>query len=717
MKDKMTLYFEKSREAAKNPPENTFDYDRHRLALNEYKNLEQWEKYARSMAGAILNQPVYIWPEDQIFGHVYYNNAKAVEQKDPDLDEISAYHDRAKAMIPGLMELREYQLFCSGSQGHIAWDWNYILKQGTTGLRRRCQQGLLRKKDEESRQFYQGVLILLDALEGWSLKHAEQLELMGRAEEADRCRRVPMEPAKTFREAVQSFFMQYIVVMKENPFGGNSPGRLDYYLWPYLEADLAAGRCTMEEARELIDELMIRIDERIYANDMWVESVVVGGSYPNGASAINPLSYMMIESTMKYDIVHPAIYVRLPDQVPEDFSHLCARYLMSGSNRAQILGDRNVINALVHNGVSESDAVDYYCGGCMEVGVQGRTSDFLFTGFQNLPKLLELFMTDGKCLKTGKRMEAVHGRSLTEYEDFETFYADFIGETRRICHLNFEYQDILSEGVEKQRPAYLISSMVEDCLARGQNMHGGGARYHDYGAAVLGMPNTADSLYAIKKAVFDDKICTAEEMLAALEADFEGYELLRRKLLAIPKYGQENAEADDMARRVFSDMGEIYESYVNRFGGNGKLVILSFVWAPVAGEILGATPDGRRAGFTVAQGVTPQGMAMTKGITAAINSCTSMPFEVFCGGASTMWDIDSSWASEPLVEALFTTFFDRGGHIFQGNTTDVETLRKAQEHPEDYGEVIVRVGGFSARFVSLNKQLQDDIINRIRHSA
>ena len=171
-----------------------------------------------------------------------------------------------------------------------------------------------------------------------------------------------------------------------------------------------------------------------------------------------------------------------------------------------------------------------------------------------------------------------------------------------------------------------------------------------------------------------------------------------------------------MAARICRDLGKIYSSYVNRFGGNGKLVMLTFVWAPTAGALLGATPDGRRAGVPIAHSVTPQSMSMTKGITAAINSCSSLPFECFSGGASTMWDLDPSIVRPEIVSSLFMTFFRQGGQIFQGNVTDVEELRRALDAPEQYRHLIVRVGGYSARFVDLNRALQEDIINRMRHS-
>lgn len=411
------------------------------------------------------------------------------------------------------------------------------------------------------------------------------------------------------------------------------------------------------------------------------------------------------------------MYGRIPNDPPREYVELLTDYVINGKNRAQLICDEAAIKALVKNGVTETDAADYYCGGCMEIGVQGRTSDFLFTGYQNIAKMLELCMTGGYCLTGKRQLEYVKHAPITEFETFEDFYASFIAQTKTWLIRNLDYQDKLSEYVEKSRPSYLISAMVDDCLSRGRNMHGGGARYHDYGSALVAVPNAADALTAIKIAVYEKKYCTAAELLDAMKANFEGYEKLRAKLLSIPKYGQENVEADAMASRLCVDLNKIYSSYVNRFGGNGKLVMLTFVWAPVAGAILGATPDGRLAGVPIAHSMTPQSMAMTKGITVAMNSCTTLPFELFNGGASTMWDLEPSFATTEIVSSLFMTFFEKGGQIFQGNMTDVEELKKALKNPEQYRHLIVRVGGYSARFVNLNRALQEEVINRLRHDC
>lgn len=720
--ERMKAIFTASRERAKNPPEDTFKYDLHKFAITRYANLPKWEKQARAMADAIVAQDVLIDPTDRIIGRVFYGKSRNVEQIDPDVawdsNDVRSIRTVKRTEDPAYAELCDYNLANWGTPGHVAWDWNVILTQGTDGLRRRVTEALdFRANDEKSREFYLGILILLDAVEAWNERHIAELQRLGMTEMAEICRRVPKYPARSFKEAVQSYFFQHIIVMKENPYGGNSPGRLDYYLWPFLERDLASGAITEDEAQDLVEELMIRIDERLYYKDTWGESVVVGGSHPNGSSAVNPLSYMMVRGFMKYDITHPYFYIRLPKYPPADFLRLTADYVINGGNRAQIINDDAIIQALVRNGVSLSDAADYYCGGCMEVGVQGRTSDFLFTGYQSLPKMLELCVTGGYCLVKKKQLEYFTPRPLSSFDNFEDFYASFVDETRRASLACLEYLDVLSANTEENRPSYLLSSMVDDCIARGRNMHGGGARYHDYGLSVIGIPNVADSLCAIKYAVFDRKICTADELVTALRDNFEGHGELRRALLSAPKYGSDNSEGDEMAARISRDVAEIYRSYTNRHGGNGKLVQLSFIWSPEAGARLGASPDGRLAGVPVAQSVTPQSASMTEGITAAMNSCVKLPFDLFAGGASTMWDLSPEFAKPEIVEALIRSLFAGGAHFFQGNVTDVDTLRRAQEHPDDYEHLIVRVGGFSARFIWLNRGVQDDIINRLRHAG
>lgn len=713
-KERLDRLYKDSLERGQNFPRNTFVKDYHSFALNEYKDLPRGERIARSMAAAIMKMPVIIYDDDRIIGRVYHLNSDKGTARDPELLEYTPAD--CEEYYPGYNELMNYQLVGFNAPGHIAWDWNLILRYGTEGIKERARLGMGRDADEKALEFYRGVIIMVEALEKWNDLHVQELRRRGFDELAEICERVPRYPARNFREAVQSFFMQHIIVMRENAFGGNSPGRLDYYLWPYLEADLAEGTCTLDDARELICELFFRIDERIHPYDKWVEALAVGGSHPNGTSAVNPLTYIMIEESMKYNLTHPSVYVRYPKNPPKDFTELCAKYVKSGNNRAQLLCDESITNALVQNGVPYYDAVDYYCGGCMEIGIQGKTADYLWTGWQSIGKFVELSATGGYCLTTKKQVNGYRAKPLTEYADFEDFYCDFMKEFRRITYIYFGWQDKMSESTAAARPSYLISSMIDSCMLKGRNMHDGGAKYYDYGAGVLGLANAADCLTAIKKAVFEQKLCTASELIEAMKANYEGYEELRARLVALPKYGREDSEGDAMMNRLIKDVADVYRSYRNRFGGTCKLVILTFVMAVPAGKLLGAGADGRLAGVPISHGVTPAGRSMTRGITAALNSCAAIPFEVFAGGASSMWDIDESFASEPVIEALVKSFFDQGGQIFQGNATDVRELIRAKNNPDGYYNLIVRVGGYSERFVTLSPELQDEVIARIRHT-
>jgi len=699
-------------------PDNRYAVYLQEAALNKYAGLPKWEKIARASYEAMVRQEIFIEPYDRIIGRVFWCSSIQAKQTDPDLDFMEKPARQVESEIPYYDEMWQNQFFSRyAARGHITWRWDWILKYGVSGLREKYTELLANPKDEKACEFYQGVLILLNSITDWNRKHIEKLKEMNMPEMAALCERVPEYPARTFHEAVQSFYMQYLAVMSENPYGGNGPGRLDYFLWPYLKADLENGTCTLQEARELVDELFLRFDESVHIHDGWGTTVSVGGTGADGKSSVTPLTYIMTESFMDLNVTHPYFYLRVPKDAEPEYLQLCAYYLKKGHNRAQILNDEAIMKAMINSGVSAEDAIDYCCGGCMEISPHGRNCDYLYQGWHNIPKFVELAITGGKCLITGKKLHSTRFKGLTAHTDFETFYQEVTAEIARFIGIFFHVQDIFSKEAAVSRPAYLISSMIEDCAKNGRNMHDGGARYHYYATSPLAMANAADALFAVKKAVFEDKICTAEELIQALELNFEGKEALRLRLSHIPKYGQQNPEADAFAARFMHSVCDAYEKTKVRFGGKAMPMILNFVFGPIAAELLGATADGNHAKKLVAHGVTPQSAAMTEGITAAIGSSLQMPWERFWGGATTMWDFDPKWASEEVIGAVLQTFLKGGGQIFQGNTTEVEELMEAQKHPEDYGHLIVRVGGFSARFTQLDPALQTDIITRYRHAG
>ena len=695
-------------------------------AHDRYADLPWRLRQARARADALADMPVYLFPDERLVGMVYHCGPIPEVENPTDYARFGA--ERVREALPENEELIAFGICRDGAMpGHITWHWDWILEKGVLGLLDEYREAVGTARDDVARAFYEGVILSLEALLRWNDRHVEALrEELGVAQDEETvrlrslielCERVPAHRARTFHEAVQSFYFQHLAVMRESPYGGNGPGRLDTLLWPYLEQDIDSGAITMEDARELIDELFIRIEERVQDRDGWVEAVVVGGSHSDGSSSVNPLSYMMVESIIDLDQTHPTIYMRMPEDSPPEWVELAGRYLLEGKNRAQILNDPAITEGLRGYGLTAEDASMYTCGGCMEVTPQGMNSDLLFSGWHNVAKTVELALTGGVCLKTRERWDAAGLAPLAAHDSFETLYEAFEGELRRELKILFSRYDFYSEAMAEHRPLYLMSSMTADCLERGRELHDGGARYHHYGSSPLGIPNAADALYAAKHAVFDEGICTAEELLEALRSDFEGQEALRLRLRALPKYGQQHAEADAMMARVLSSVCEIYSSHRNRLSGRVKPVVLTFVWAPMAGAALGATADGQHAGTPVAHGLTPQKAGLSEGITSAIGSCTGLPLSKVSGGASTMWDLDHQWIRPVVAEHLLTTFLELGGHIFQGNTTDVEELVRAREDPRSHPNLLVRVGGYSARFVSLAPELQEEIITRHRHST
>jgi pyruvate-formate lyase len=718
MNERLQRLHAAARERGRAPHESPKEANITHAFFELHADLPLPERQARSLVHGLLNEPIVYDDNETIAGQVFQACPGAgdpfLNGGDSRWDDFSVAGMGPKMVAERLPDHALYgRHFSDGAApGHIGWDWRMVLELGLEGLRELHAQALDKARDERNREYHQCTLIALDG----ALAFADQLAAGASAELRSHCEHVPRRPSESFREAVQAFWTQYIAVMFENPYGGNGPGLVDRFLWPYLERDLEAGAITLDEARDVVRELLIKLDERIHPADGWVEAICVGGRGADGKGAENPLSYMIIETIMELNQTHPSIYVRLRDDAPEDFRRLAIEYLLRSGNRGQIYGDDRVIEALVAAGHTPEDAREWMAGGCMEVSSQARNCDFNFTFVHNFAWTLEALLYGGTLPHSRQRVAPLE-RDLAAYGSFDDLFAAFETELRRELKLVFDRLNIYFEAYARYRPQFLISSLIHDCLERGRTMNDGGARYADFSGSGLAIPNVADSLIALKHAVYDEGFCTAEEMLAALRADFEGYEALRARLLALPKFGQDNAEADAMANRVLRIYTDAANSHVTPHGGRVRPLVLGFVWVVQIGQLTGALPDGRKAGQPLAHGLAPQGGSATFGLTAAINSATSLDLQEVGGGASMMWDLDSAWATPQTVEPILQTFIAQGGHIFQGNMTDVERLLAACERPEQHRDVMVRVGGYSARFVTLSPEMQEEIIQRHRYSG
>jgi pyruvate-formate lyase len=696
------------------------------------------KRLAWSWAYALAHEPIHMEDDDFLVGQIYFAPTinRQEEPRWAEFDYGPRYDERIKKDLPEIFPILGYERpgaelssqswispYYGGSTGHIGWHWDWIVKDGVEGMFERLDAAMP-NVDARGREVLEAMRISLQGLLDMNAAHRQVLEARLAsagdakavlAEKLEICRQVPLRGARNFREAVQAYHISYLATWFEN--GGNGAGRLDYHLWPYLERDLASGKETLESARLLVDELFVRIHERyLWSMEGAVETIVVAGSHPDGSSAANPLSKIMVESIGSLQLGHPAVYIRLPEKAPEWLLELASAHLVQGHNLGQVNNDKTVVEAMTRDGhVAREHAYMYMCGGCMEASPQGMNGDLNFADFFSVAKVLEYVLTGGVCMMSGKRLFPHLKKTLADYACFEELYTAFRLELERCLLVSFKKIDISAECMRQYRLSTMLSCQIEDCIARGRIINDGGAVYEDYGSAPLGMPNAGDTLHAIKAAVFNGRFVSGDELLEVLARNFEGNEALRRRLLALPKFGQGNLEADAMVKRVVDDVCAVFESYTNVCGGKIRPMIMTSGLAPVFGARLGATADGRLAGTPIAHGITPGSSAMTEGITTAMNSAVRLPLERFSGGASHMWDLDPQFATPEVVDGLLRTFFTAGGQMFQGNMTDVEVLRKAQGKPEDYPNLMVRVGGYSDKFTKLGRASQDELINRIRH--
>ncbi|MCE5258926.1 MAG: hypothetical protein LLG44_07710 [Chloroflexi bacterium] len=722
--ERIKRFQQASRVRAASPPASPRIASMDAAFFERYAKRPFWERYARSLAAALVAEPVYLLPDEHLVGMLYQIGPQA---------GLDGEHTARWQPYSALEDIRirqqaesEPYLRPGASQGHIGWHWEWVLQRGIEGIMTELNAYLMRSRDIRARRLYRGALMMWRAVLDWNDRHihalqekaakAEGLEQKRLEELIGLCRRVPRHPATSFREAVQSFNLQHLALMYENPYGGNGPGRMDQLLWPYLQRDLARDAITWEDTRELIDELLIRFDERLYLGDGWVEAVTVGGSLPDGASTVNPLSYLIVQSIMELDQTHPSIYVRLSRSSPDSFIDLTSRYLLDGRNRAQVYNDDVCLPAIQSGAVAPADAAQFMAGGCMEPSAQGKASDLNFSYVHSVAKTLELVLNGGIDLQTGEKRIALD-KNLADYPTFEALFEAFREELLREYQVITRGLDISSESLARYRPCYLLSSLVEDCLARGREQQDGGARYHDYGYAPLGITSAADSLHAIQRAVYQERTVTPEELLTALRSNYRAAEPLRALLNRIPRFGQDDAEADAMASRVLGAVCEAASSQRTRFGGRLKPMVFNFVWTPGYSAELGAAADGSRAGSMLGHGLTPRRIAMGQGITVAMSSSLKLNCSTLIGIGTTMWDVDERWITPALMKSLLQAFFAGGGMVMQGNTTSVRDLQEALNHPERYQHLIVRVGGFSARFVGLERALQDEIVQRYRHAG
>lgn len=534
------------------------------------------------------------------------------------------------------------------SQGHICPNTKKWLELGPAGIRKEAQE-YLEKADEARKSFYQSVIISMEGasafIERYGVLADKLYQETGRenlAETARVCHKLAAEPPKTYQEAVQAVWFLYVILQMEGNASSFSPGRMDQYLYPYYEHSRREGM-TLEDALEITECLWLKFNQLVYLRNSNSAryfagfpigfNVALGGQKEDGSDASNELSYLFLQAQSHLLLPQPNLSLRIYKDSPAELLEAASRVIGQGSGMPQVFNDEAVVPALMAHGVSHKDAMNYAIVGCVELTTHGNALAWSDAAMFNLLKALELTLNHGVDMLTGEKTGLDLG-ALTTYETFEeleTAYAkqiDYFSDRMAECVSQVEKMH------EKLLPTPFLSAVIDDCLARGRDVTQGGAHYNFAGVQAIQAANLADSLAAIKALVYDEKKLSREELLHALQTDYEDAPLIRAMLLnKAPKYGNDVDWVDALGVKWVNYFADGLKKYKNGRGGIYQMGLYTVSAHVPMGQNVGASADGRRAKDPLADGgVSAMYGRDTNGPTALLQSVAKLPFEKASNG-------------------------------------------------------------------------------------
>jgi choline trimethylamine-lyase len=590
--------------------------------------------------------------------------------------------------------------------------------------------------------FLEAVIICCDAVVRFSERYAAHAASLAAVESspqrrseleaiANGCTRVPAHPPRTFREALQSvWFVIAAAMLEENQQSIGSPGRVDQYLLPYLRRDVDDGRLSMEDARELMCSFLMKFAEtpwllseggaKYYAGYTTFSNVCVGGQKREGGDATNELTYLVIDCIKALRMHQPSLSVRIHNGSPTAYLRKVVDLIKAGLGFPACHFDDASIKMLLAKGVSPEDARDYTVMGCVEPSIVGKMSQWTTACYVSLPLAIEFAMTNGRHLLSGERL----GLETGDPAGFET-YAEFEAAVeRQLCHLAAASGSIsvLSQRAHRDyMPKPFVSCLMEGCVESGRDLMDGGAVYNwGPGLVWVGLADYANSMAAVKELVYEHGFTTIDELAEALGSDFVGHDDLRHACLRVPKYGNDDDTVDCFARDAVAFVAKTMGELRGLYGPMGAAGITASANTP-QGLGVGALPSGRLAGTPLADGVSPSQGTDRRGPTAAIKSADKINQEAWNIGLLQNMKFEPSMFGgedgDGNLIALLRTHSQLGGAHIQFNYVSRSELLEAQVHPEEHASLMVRVAGYSAYFVDLCKEIQDDIINRTAQAS
>lgn len=680
----------------------------------------------------------------------YWKNKTTVDELQRELIRSGLYskdmHDFVIA-LPGNTSRQVMMLSTcatiSSIQGHVILDYDKVLKTGLKGMlaeieARRQDPDL----DRQQQDFLDSIRISIEGVIIFSRRLAEKIEQVkkretqpARIEELERmlkiCKRVPLEPARSFTEALQSIWTIKTAVELAHPVNLHCFGRLDQSLYPYYEKDIQSGRLDKAEALELLEEMLLKIMSQnirpesnilsnFYHRFLGSSPVTVGGLRPDGQDGTNELTSLFLLAAHRSRAI-TNISVRVHEKTPPGLLEEVAGYLAEGTSNYSVFNDEIHIQAMQKRGFSEEDARDYAIMGCVEATCPGKTGSMSASGLL-LTRLLDITLRNGdsKTLAGTIRKDGLPTGTPAAYQDFEQLLGALFTQSRHSIKQIVQASDIRDKVYAEHLPAPFISAFMDGCLENCRDVTRGGARYDLSGISMINsIANLADSLWVIKKLVFEKKKFTLEQLVRAIDVDFSGHKDILTEIRNLKgKWGNGNSECDRLAARVAKEL--FAETYNHRSYKDAPFVVymISMITHTFDGRLSIASPDGRRAATPYAASCNPANVERS-GVTAALRSISAIPYEDTLGCAVNMKFHPSSVGSRPETQAkwaaLVKTYFQLGGPQLQPTCVSAETLKDARSNPDDYRDLIVKVGGYSTYFTELGREIQQEIIDRTEH--
>ncbi|MEW6440204.1 MAG: pyruvate formate lyase family protein [bacterium] len=629
--------------------------------------------------------------------------------------------------------------------GHLIPDYPTVLRIGFKGLKERFEKLLAETAAPPHRELLKALLVSVEVPRILAARYAAALDDLasrepdpGRARELERmtgiCERVPWEPARDFWEALQSLWFTHMLVMaaESYPGPGLSYGRFDQYLFPYYKEDVEAGTLEPAFAKELLACFFIkhnyaydyqgRVGNNQGINSSFGQLITLGGMGPAGEDLTNDFTYLCLDVIEEINLLEPKPNLRLHRGSPQKLLERAVEILSKAQGAPFLLNfDETSMRALEWIGLPKERLWDYAPVGCLENTMQGNDRSGTVDVNVNLAKALELVLLNGKDQATGRQAGPKTG-DPSGFRSFEDFWKAYERQTLKIMGKLIETYNLSDEIRARYEPVPYLSALVRGCEASGKDINQGGAQHNFITMEGVALATTVDSLLAVKKLVFEEEKIRMEELVRAVAANFEGHERLRQQLLnKAPKYGNDDPYADELAERVSRFWSEAVVRYTSPFTGRRyRAGYLSWnYWISYAPRTA-ATPDGRRRGSFLSNGVCPVNGADRQGPTSVINSVGKLGWPTIPNGGSHTISLSPSLVRgeehrQKLI-SLLKAYIERGGSALQINIVDAETLREAQKHPDEYKNLLVRVTGYNAYFVTLGKEIQDEIICRHAHS-